>query len=121
MYHVAPGGQTSPEWSDYGWQAVLSGNSRISRLLNTGAEGPWAQAGLVDGNMVGKQGSVLYVGFLQQISAVPARDPRSPNYLRYYALEFKRGPGDTNRVLHIGHDDRCAPGRRLLRGRVGGQ
>ena len=108
-YHVAPGGQTSPAWSDYGWQAVLSGNSRISRLLDTGAEGPWAQAGLVDGNLVGKRGSVLYVGFLQQISAVPVRDPRSPNHLRYYALEFKRGPGDTNRVLHIGHDDRCAP------------
>jgi hypothetical protein len=109
-YHVEPGGQSSTEWADYGWHATLTGNSRICRRLDTGAESPLAKAGLVDGQLVGKKGGVLYVGFLQQISAVPTRDRQSPNYLRYYALEFKRGTGDENRVLEIGHDDRSAPG-----------
>ncbi len=108
-YHVQPGGQASPEWADYGGHARLTGNSRICRRLDTTAGSPLAEAGLVDGQLVGKQGGVLYVGFLQQISAVPTRDLQSPSRLRYYALEFKRGPSDENRVLEIGHDDRSAP------------
>ena len=109
-YHVQPGAPTSPDWADYGWHAILTGNSRVCRLLDTGPDSRLATAGLLDGHLVGKPGGVLYVGFLQQISAVPSHDRQSPSYLRYYALEFKRGPGDENRVLEIGHDDRCTPG-----------
>lgn len=87
---------------------VLDGDTRIHRVLDVRPGSSLDRAGLVEGELVGRAGRVLYVGFLQRVTQIPAGAPSSPDYLRYYALEFKTAGGDDRRVLDIGHDDRSA-------------
>ena len=91
----------------FGSHAVVDGNTRIVRLLDVGSGGPLDKAGLVDRGRIGRDGTTLYVGFLQRISRVPVAGPGSTDYLRFYAVEFNTGGADTTRVLEIGHDDRA--------------
>jgi hypothetical protein len=92
-----------------GGHVVLGGNTRIHRVLDVRSGSALDRVGLVEGGLVGHAGRVLYVGFLQRVTQVPAAAPSSPSHLRYYALEFKTAGGDERRVLDIGHDDRSAP------------
>ena len=90
--------------------ASLGGNTRVARKLNVRADGSLARAGIVQDGLVGRDGATLYVGFLQRITVLPTADPKDPAYLRFYSVEFNTAPGDKNRVLEIGHDDRPNPG-----------
>ena len=87
-------------------EAVLSGNTRIARILDVAPGGPFDRGGLVQNGRIGKDGTTLYVSFRQRISHLPADKAQQPAYLRYYALEFNTSDSDTTRVLEVGHDDR---------------
>ena len=74
---------------------LLSGR-RVGRLLDTSANGPLGLRGFVDQNgRIGKDGSTLYVSFLQQ-----------PNDTAlFYEFEFHRDNlGDPGRIAGIGND-----------------
>lgn len=74
---------------------VLDGNTRASRALDVRPGGVFDRAGLVEAGRIGKRGRVLYVGFLQRVSAVPVVNPDTPAYLRFYSFEFNTSPSDT--------------------------
>jgi fructan beta-fructosidase len=74
----------------------VSNNSRCGRWLDCSTTGPFAQAGLLDGNgNIGANGKTIYVSFLQQ--------PSSAGY--FYEFEFHRNDlGDPGRIAGIGND-----------------
>lgn len=86
--------------------AVLDQNTRASRRLDVASGGPFDSAGLVHHGRIGKEGTVLFVGFLQRVSTVPVVTPGGPDYLRFYSFELNTAGGDATRMLEIGHDDR---------------
>jgi hypothetical protein len=82
-----------------GNRAIQTGDfNRIRRVLSTSMRGVFDVAGLMedqDGlHLVGKNGNVVYLSFMQRISQV--------NDV-YYGFELHRGDGNANRVLSIGH------------------
>lgn len=86
-----------------GFDARSSGNSlfvgnasRAGRTLDTSANGPFGQAGYLNGSgNIGASGKTLYVSFLQQ--------PSSAGY--FYEFEFHRDNlGDAGRIAGVGND-----------------
>ena len=71
-------------------------NSRAGRWLDCSNTGPFAQAGLLDGNgNLGANGKTIYLSFLQR--------PNSTGY--FYEFEFHRNDlGDSGRIGGIGND-----------------
>lgn len=93
----------------FGSCTVLDHNTRATRRLDVAKGGPFESAGLVREKRIGKEGTVLYVGFLQRVSIAPVVTPGGPAYLRFYSFELNTSDQDTTRVLEIGHDDRSNP------------
>ncbi|MCW1887640.1 glycoside hydrolase family 32 protein [Luteolibacter flavescens] len=79
-----------------GGRCHLPNGRRVGRFLDTSPGGPFGARGLVDGNgRIGKDGSTLYLSFLQQ--------PDGTSY--FYEFEFHRGGlGDNGRIAGIGND-----------------
>lgn len=86
-----------------GFAARSSGNSlfvgnasRAGRALDTSANGPFGQAGYLNGGgNIGASGKTLYVSFLQQPSSAGS----------FYEFEFHRDNlGDSGRIAGIGND-----------------
>ena len=90
----------------YGSCVALDHNSRASRRLDVQRGGVFDRAGLAADGRIGKDGTILYVGFLQRVSQVPTASSSGAARLRFYSFEFNTGPDDRTRVLEIGHDDR---------------
>ncbi len=114
---VSTGSATVTPFDDAASEATLSGdyvslrgNTRMVRKLDLRADGPLAAVGLVQDGLLGRDGTTLYVGFLQRITAIPTADPKAPAHLRFYSVEFNTAPSDNTRLLQIGHDDRSNPG-----------
>ncbi len=87
--------------ADFGLRSL--GNSsrlpnahRVGRLLDTSTNGPFGLRGFLDGNgRIGKDGSTLYISFLQQ--------PNGTSY--FYEFELHRDNlGDAGRIAGIGND-----------------
>ena len=114
-WHVASGSArvvaddaAFPGYASDGRHLALDGNARAVRLLDVRSGGPLDKAGLVERGRVGRDGTTLYVGFVQRVSRVPVAAHSSPDYLRFYSFELNTSGSDTTRVLEIGHDDRTA-------------
>ena len=102
--NVSAGSLVYPELQNAGNRATLSSNiySRLNRLLDVSAGGPFDLAGLVDGNdMIGADGTTLYVSFLQRIETVPS------GQFPYYTFEIADDNPNANdaRVVLVGHDN----------------
>ena len=100
----------APEESLSGDFACLAGNTRVFRKLSLQADSPLARAGLVQDGLLGRDGTTLYVAFLQRVSVLPSAKPGGSSHLRFYSVEFNTTSSDNTRVLEIGHDDRSNPG-----------
>jgi hypothetical protein len=74
----------------------LPNGRRVGRFLDTSPNGPFGARGLVDANgRVGKEGSTLYLSFLQKADGT--------SY--FYEFELHRGDlGDSGRIAGIGND-----------------
>ncbi len=96
---IAAGSLTFEEVSAGGNRAVQKGQrNRIRRTLDTSVGGVFDLAGMVENQdgvrLIGKDGSTVYLSFLQRTSAVDDV---------FYGLEVHRGDGNANRVLCIGN------------------
>lgn len=100
---VRPDGLSAGGNAPVGYDNRSTGNSvntanssRCGRWLDCSATGPFAQAGLLDGNRnIGADGKTVYVSFLQQ--------PSSAGY--FYEFEFHRNDlGDPGRIGGVGND-----------------
>lgn len=87
--------------TDFGTRSVgnscfLANGRRVGRLLDTSLTGPFGARGYLDPNgRIGKDGSTLYLSFMQQ--------PNGTNL--FYEFEFHRDSlGDAGRIAGIGND-----------------
>ena len=93
----------------FGRCAALDGNTRVRRPLDVSPGGVFDRAGLVADGLIGRDGTTLYIGFMQRVTVEPTVKGGQAAYLRYYSFELNRSDSDTKRVLEIGHDDRSNP------------
>jgi hypothetical protein len=96
---VLPGSLTHENVVPAGNRAAITAQrNRIRRSLATSVGGVFDSAGLVENQdgvrLVGRDGNVIYLSFLQRVSAVDDG---------FYGVELHRGDGNPNRVLCIGN------------------
>ena len=95
---LVAGGNAPADFASHsiGNSTRLPNARRVGRLLDTTANGSFGSRGYLDANgRIGKDGTTLYVSFLQQ--------PNGTSY--FYEFEFHRDSlGDAGRIAGIGND-----------------